>query len=171
MLRSTRAPDRSKFRLAKCELTLDCAHVDRGAVAPAGQKAVLGLAHVRNLDGEPGAGGGQEQREDERGEIDQHAMSVIVIAPAALVFREILDRRSARRRVALARQPSRCAGGRAGPRAEGHDAVGVIGRLSAVTAHGRLIRCIAPPVSAEQRRNASTAMITLSSLYRAATMD
>src|ERR1043166_790905 len=63
-----------------------CWHGDAGAIAPAHQHAILGLAEIGDAHGQPDPDRGQRYRERECRKVRQHAMTEIVrFVPRAFV--------------------------------------------------------------------------------------
>src|SRR3954468_4859121 len=64
---------------------------DAGAIPPAHQQAILGLAQIGNTHGQPDAYRGQCHGKGERRHVRQHAMAKIVgFLPGSLIAREIV---------------------------------------------------------------------------------
>jgi len=82
-------------------------YFDRCATATSGQDAVLVLAHLRHCVGKPKPGRDQDKYKDKGGEVDDHAVSVIVDIIAVLEFCKIVDRRGQTRTQACAGAPAR----------------------------------------------------------------
>src|ERR1043166_8452104 len=87
-------------------------HGDAGAIPPAHQHAILGLAEIGDTHSEPDPDRGQRHRERECREVRQHAMTEIVrFVPRALIAGEIvwlppdIDRRYGPTAVSLAWRP------------------------------------------------------------------
>ena len=109
--------------------------VDRRAIAPARQEAILSLAHVGDLDCQPNAGGREQDGEPQRREIDHHAMPVVIPFLAALVSPEALDRWRWPLRSLQRPAPARRATWGAAPRPERHHPVVIIGGFGSVGCH------------------------------------
>jgi hypothetical protein len=114
---------------------LDGLDIDRRAIAPAGEEAILCLAHVGDLDCQPDASDRQQHGERQRREIDHHAVAIVIPLIAALVPREALDRWRWLLRSLQRPAPTRRATCGAAPRPERHHPVVVIGGFGSVGCH------------------------------------
>jgi hypothetical protein len=110
----------------KSALSIDALDVNRRAIAPAGERAILILAHVGDLDRQPDAHAREQHREQQCRKVDQHAVPVIVLVSSALVLCEAFDGRRRMLRCPLRPAPAAGAIGRGAPGPERHDAVVVI---------------------------------------------
>ena len=69
-------------------------HLDRRAIAPSGQEAVLEVAVLDDLVGEPQAGPDQQGGDQQGQQVHRHAMTIVVGGFRALVLGEVVDRRT-----------------------------------------------------------------------------
>jgi len=107
-------------------------HVDRRAVASAGQKAVLVLAHIGDLHRQPHARERQDNRESQGRKVDHHAVPISVLSLfPAFVFRERFVRRIGRLRAAGGAATCADIGG-----SKWHDPMIIVRRFGALSRHG-----------------------------------
>ena len=65
--------------------------INARAVAPSGQDAILGLAHIRNAHGKPYSDGHQGDRKRDRSDVRQHAMAKVVrFIPGVFIARQVI---------------------------------------------------------------------------------
>ena len=65
--------------------------INARAVAPSGQDAILGLAHIRNAHREPYSDGHQGYRKSDGSDVGEHAMAKVVrFVPGTFVARQVI---------------------------------------------------------------------------------